>query len=493
MADNFSKLVKHRYNTNVNNVNQNNSNKQIISSLSNKNMLISTSPDKNININIKNSINNNNINIINHSNSLTNLKNQNLSFQSNNVNINNSLKDKLLKSKSISKFYLKNNSTMNKSKSKPKQIQIPKCKQKNKKSIILNIKIGKKNNENSISIKKNNDSYSIDKTPLNTNQKIMSKINNYYSHTQSNSNINKTQNGHTQSCININKEFLFDKLNEKHITNNNDNNDVNDLNSLLNNKYLENTNIQSIKNLKIDTELNKYLSDINKDYQTYNGSFNESPLNIQVFNNKKNNIYNSDINYLYSNSIIYNTNDSDLLKQFNNITNLKNKKSIIPNNFIKNKYLLSTYDKVASVFNNINSSRNSINVNVFQNIKNINKSKLKKINHLKYNSSQNINNNYNSTFNQTWKLAKINNSSLNLIKNKKKRKNKSVEIIDKINFNIKNINISNNFIKIIENSKLIKPTYQIKLDIIKRRTINMLEFYINLAKNAVDQNIYNQH
>ena len=480
MADNFSKLVKHRYNTNVNNVNQNNSNKQIISSLSNKNMLISTSPDKNININIKNSINNNNINIINHSNSLTN-------------NINNSLKDKLLKSKSISKFYLKNNSTMNKSKSKPKQIQIPKCKQKNKKSIILNIKIGKKNNENSISIKKNNDSYSIDKTPLNTNQKIMSKINNYYSHTQSNSNINKTQNGHTQSCININKEFLFDKLNEKHITNNNDNNDVNDLNSLLNNKYLESTNIQSIKNLKIDTELNKYLSDINKDYQTYNGSFNESPLNIQVFNNKKNNIYNSDINYLYSNSIIYNTNDSDLLKQFNNITNLKNKKSIIPNNFIKNKYLLSTYDKVASVFNNINSSRNSINVNVFQNIKNINKSKLKKINHLKYNSSQNINNNYNSTFNQTWKLAKINNSSLNLIKNKKKRKNKSVEIIDKINFNIKNINISNNFIKIIENSKLIKPTYQIKLDIIKRRTINMLEFYINLAKNAVDQNIYNQH
>ena len=493
MADNFSKLVKHRYNTNVNNVNQNNSNKQIISSLSNKNMLISTSPDKNININIKNSINNNNINIINHSNSLTNLKNQNLSFQSNNVNINNSLKDKLLKSKSISKFYLKNNSTMNKSKSKPKQIQIPKCKQKNKKSIILNIKIGKKNNENSISIKKNNDSYSIDKTPLNTNQKIMSKINNYYSHTQSNSNINKTQNGHTQSCININKEFLFDKLNEKHITNNNDNNDVNDLNSLLNNKYLESTNIQSIKNLKIDTELNKYLSDINKDYQTYNGSFNESPLNIQVFNNKKNNIYNSDINYLYSNSIIYNTNDSDLLKQFNNITNLKNKKSIIPNNFIKNKYLLSTYDKVASVFNNINSSRNSINVNVFQNIKNINKSKLKKINHLKYNSSQNINNNYNSTFNQTWKLAKINNSSFNLIKNKKKRKNKSVEIIDKINFNIKNINISNNFIKIIENSKLIKPTYQIKLDIIKRRTINMLEFYINLAKNAVDQNIYNQN
>ena len=490
MADNFSKLVKHRYNTNVNNVNQNNSNKQIISSLSNKNMLISTSPDKNININIKNSINNNNINIINHSNSLTNLKNQNLSFQSNNVNINNSLKDKLLKSKSISKFYLKNNSTMNKSKSKPKQIQIPKCKQKNKKSIILNIKIGKKNNENSISIKKNNDSYSIDKTPLNTNQKIMSKINNYYSHTQSNSNINKTQNGHTQSCININKEFLFDKLNEKHITNNND---VNDLNSLLNNKYLESTNIQSIKNLKIDTELNKYLSDINKDYQSYNGSFNESPLNIQVFNNKKNNIYNSDINYLYSNSIIYNTNDSDLLKQFNNISNLKNKKTIIPNNFIKNKYLLSTYDKVASVFNNINSSRNSINVNVFQNIKNNNKSKLKKINHLKYNSSQNINNNYNSTFNQTWKLAKINNSSLNLIKNKKKRKNKSVEIIDKINFNIKNINISNNFIKIIENSKLIKPTYQIKLDIIKRRTINMLEFYINLAKNAVDQNIYNQH
>ena len=132
---------------------------------------------------------------------------------------------------------------------------------------------------------------------------------------------------------------------------------------------------------------------------------------------------------------------------------------------------------------------------MFQNIKNNNKNKLKKINHLKYNSSQNIhiNNNYNSTFNQTWKLAKINNSSLNLIKNKKKRKNKSVEIIDKINFNIKNINISNNFIKIIENSKLIKPTYQIKLDIIKRRTINMLEFYINLAKNAVDQNINNQH
>ena len=212
-----------------------------------------------------------------------------------------------------------------------------------------------------------------------------------------------------------------------------------------------------------------------------------------MFNNKKNNINNSDINYLYNNSIIYNTNDSDLLKQFNNITNLKNKKSIIPNNFIKNKYLLSTYDKVASVFNNINSSRNSINVNVFQNIKNINKSKLKKINHLKYNSSQNINNNYNSTFNQTWKLAKINNSSLNLIKNKKKRKNKSVEIIDKINFNIKNINISNNFIKIIENSKLIKPTYQIKLDIIKRRTINMLEFYINLAKNAVDKNINYQN
>ena len=46
---------------------------------------------------------------------------------------------------------------MNKSKSKPKQIQIPKCKQKNKKSIILNIKIGKKNNENSISMKKNNE------------------------------------------------------------------------------------------------------------------------------------------------------------------------------------------------------------------------------------------------------------------------------------------------------------------------------------------------
>ncbi len=68
-----------------------------------------------------------------------------------------------------------------------------------------------------------------------------------------------------------------------------------------------------------------------------------------------------------------------------------------------------------------------------------------------------------------------------------------MEIIDKINFNIKTISISNNFIKKIDNIKLIKPTYQIKLDIIKRRTINMLEFYINLAKNAVDQNINNIH
>ena len=479
--NNFNKLNKNNFSTNNNNLNIKNNNKQMmITSLSNKN-----------------------INLINHSNSLTNLKHQNLSFMSNN-NINNSLKDKCLKSKSLSKFYLKNNSIINKSKSKPKQIQIPKCKQNIKKNIILNIKIGKKNNDNSISIcKKNNESYSIDKTPLNTNQKMISKINNYYSNTQSNSNLNKTQNGYTQSCININKEFLFDKLKYKNDKNNKNNKkikNINDLNFILNNKYLENTNIQSIKNLKIDTELNKYLSEINKEYQTYNESFNESPDITKIFNSKKNNniiINNSDINSLYNN-IIYNTNnisDNDIIKNINSLSNSKINKKIIPNNFIKNKYLLSTYDKMANIFSDINSSRNSINVKVFQTIKNNNNNKtnLKNHNHQKYNSSQNIINNCNTKLklnsNQTLKLLKKNNSSINLIKNKKKRKNKSVEIIDKINFNIKNITISNNFIKKVENIKLIKPTYQIKLDIIKRRTINMLEFYINLAKNAVDKNI----
>jgi hypothetical protein len=149
---------------------------------------------------------------------------------------------------------------------------------------------------------------------------------------------------------------------------------------------------------------------------------------------------------------------------------------------------------VFNAFNNINSTRNSINVNVFQNINNNNINNLNKYNKLKYNSSQNIGNNSNSSFNKNWRLSKkTNNSTINIIKSKKKRKNKSVEIIDKINFNIKNINISNNFFKRIENVKLIKPTYQIKLDIIKRRTINMLEFYINLAKNVVDKNINQNH
>ena len=491
MADNPNKLVKLCYSTN-NNPNLNNKSKQMMisSSLSNKNILISSSPSKNIN-----KINYNNTDLINHSNSLTNLKNQNLSFQSNN-NINNKLKDKFLKSKSISKFYLKNNSTINKSKSKPKQIQIPKCKQIDKKNIILNIKIGKKNNENSISIcKKNNDSYSIDKTPLNTNQKMISIISNYYSHTQSNNNMNKSKNGYTQSCVNINKEFLFDKLNKKN--NKKISNNINDLNFILNNKYLENTNIQSIKNLKIDTGLNKYLCEINKDYQNYNNSFNESPEIAKFFNGKKNsNINYSGINYFYNNNIIVNTNnisDNDIAKNFNNLSNLEIKKDIIPNNFIKNKYLLSTYDKIANAFNNINSTRNSINVNVLKNIKNTNNKSNSKKDNKNYNSSQNISNNSKSNFNNTLKLVKNNDSSLNLIKNKKRRKNKSVEIIDKINFNIKNITISNNFIKNFDNIKLIKPTYQIKLDIIKRRTINMLEFYINMAKNAVDKNINNNH
>ena len=425
---------------------------------------------------------------MNHSNSFTNLNNKNLSIHSqSNNNINNKLKEKFMKSKSISKFHLKKNSIINKTKSKPKQIQIPKC--NNKKKIILNIKIGKKNTEN----------YTIDKTPLKTNHKLASKINNYYSYTQSYNNLNKIKGQNAQSCININKEFLFDKFNDKK-NKNSINNNINDLNYIFNdNKYLENSNIQSIKNLKIDTELNKYIINLNnKDYQTFNGSITESPVTIKIFNNKnnKNNINYSDINYFYNNNFIYNTNnisDTDIIKHFNNLSNTKNKKDIIPNNFSNNKYLQSTYEKISSFFNNINSTRNnSINVNVFQNINNNNKNNLNKYNHLIYNSSQNIGNN--SSFSLLNNLNKKNsNSSINIIKTRKKRKNKSVEIIDKINFNIKNINRSNNFIKKIDNIKLIKPNYQIKLDIIKRRTINMLEFYINLAKNAVDKNINNNY
>ena len=200
---------------------------------------------------------------MNHSNSFTNLNNKNLSIHSqSNNNINNKLKEKFMKSKSISKFHLKKNSIINKTKSKPKQIQIPKC--NNKKKIILNIKIGKKNTEN----------YTIDKTPLKTNHKLASKINNYYSYTQSYNNLNKIKGQNAQSCININKEFLFDKFNDKK-NKNSINNNINDLNYSFNdNKYLENSNIQSIKNLKIDTELNKYIINLNnKDYQTYNGFF----------------------------------------------------------------------------------------------------------------------------------------------------------------------------------------------------------------------------
>ena len=488
MADNLNKLIKHHYNTNNSNYKQNNKNKEIITSLSNKNILIASNASKN---NVKNNNKKNNC-IINHSNSFTNLKNQNLSVQTINSNI---IKDKYLKSKSISKFYLKNNSTINKSKTKTKHIQIPKCNggiKNDKKNIFLNIKIGKKNNESSFNLsnKKKSESYSIDKTPLNTNHKINSKINNYYSHTQSYSNINKIKNGNTQSCININKEFLFDKLNEKKTKKmSNNNGGINEINNFINNKYLENINIHSIKNLKIDTELNKYLINLNKEYQTFNDTFTESPINVKICEHNKKNMNYSDINNFYNNNI-FNTNnisDNDIIKNFKGI------KNIIPNNFIKNKYLQSTYNKVTNFFNNINSTRNSINVNVFQNIKNNNKNNVNKYNHLKYNSSNNIINNFNSYFNQKWKLSRKNNSSLNLNKNKKKKKNSSVEIIDKINFNIKNINISNNFIKKIDNVKLIKPTYQIKLDIIKRRTINMLEFYINLAKNAVDQNINNIH
>ena len=428
---------------------------------------------------------------MNHSNSFTNLNNQNISVKSqSNNSINNKQKDKYLKSKSISKFYLKNNSTINKSKSKPKQILIPKG--NNKKNIILNIKIGKKNTEK----------YTIDKTPLKTNHKIASKINNYYSHTQSYNNLNKLKGQNAQSCININKEFLFDKFNEKNLKIRNINNNISDFNYILNNnQYLENSNMQSIKNLKIDTELNKYILDLNnKDYQTFNGSITESPINIKIFNNKNNksSINYSDINYFYNNNFIYNTNnisDTDIIKHFNNLSNSKNKKDNIPNNFIQNKYLQSTYEKIAHFFNSINSTRNnSINVNVFQNINNNNQNNLNKYSHLKYNSSLNIGNNSNSSFSQFNNLNRKNsNSSINIIKTRKKRKNNSVEIIDKINFNIKNINISNNFIKKIDNIKLIKPNYQIKLDIIKRRTINMLEFYINLAKNAVDKSINNNN
>ena len=493
LADNLNKLIKvhHNANNNKNNnnnkINHNNNNKQMITSFSNKNILIFSNSSKNT-INTKN-----NICKINHSNSFTNLKDQNISVQSkyNHKNINNSLKDKYLKSKSISKFYLKNNITINKSKSKtkskPKQIKIPKC-NNNKKNIILNIKIGKKNN----------DSYSIDKTPLKNNNKIISKINNYYSHTQSYNNINKIKNGNTQSCININKEILFDKFNEKNKNKNNkihNNINLQDFKYILNNKYLENSNIQNNNN--IDTELNKYLVELNKEFQTFNGSITESPINVKNYtnNNKnKNKINYSDINCFYNNNFINNVSDNDIIKHFNNLSNYKNKKNMIPNNFIKNKYLLSTYDKIYNAFNNINSTRNSINVNVLQNINNNNnKNNLNKYNHLKYQSSQNIGNNPNLSFNKTLKLNKRNNnSSINIIK-AKKRKNKSAEIIDKINFNIKNISISNNFIKEIENINLIKPTYQIKLDIIKRRTINMLEFYINLAKNAVDKSINNNH
>ena len=44
----------------------------------------------------------------------------------------------------------------------------------------------------------------------------------------------------------------------------------------------------------------------------------------------------------------------------------------------------------------------------------------------KYNSSQNIGNNSNSSFNQNWRLRKkSNNSSINIIKNNRKQKNKN--------------------------------------------------------------------
>ena len=480
MTDNLNHIPNKHFNANNNNKKMNYKNKQMIETISHKNILISSNTSKN-NINNKNKNN-----IINHSNSFTNLNNQNLTIHSqSNNNINNKLKDKYLKSKSVSKFYLKNNSTISKMKlnNKPKQIQIPKC---NKKNIILNIKIGKNNNNNS---------YSIDKTPIKTNNKIISKIDNYYSHTQSYNNLNKIKNTNSQSCININKEFLIDKFNEKNNNISNKSN-MNYLNYILNNKFLENSDIQNKKNIKIGTELNKYISGLNKDYQFFNSTITESPINVRIYNNNHSNVNYSGINYFYNN-FIYNTNDNsdnDIIKNLNNVCNFKNKKNIIPNNFIKNKYLQSTYDKVFNAFNNINSTRNSINVNVFQNINNNNINNLNKYNKLKYNSSQNIGNNSNSSFNKNWRLSKkTNNSSINIIKSKKKRKNKSVEIIDKINFNIKNINISNNFFKRIENIKLIKPTYQIKLDIIKRRTINMLEFYINLAKNVVDKNINQNH
>ena len=110
MADNFHELANHpHYNTNTNNINKNNKNKKIIEKSAN-NILISNSSSKN-NINNKNNMNKY---IMNHSNSFTNLNNQNLSVHTQSKkSLRNKLKDKYLKSKSISKFYLKNNSTIN--------------------------------------------------------------------------------------------------------------------------------------------------------------------------------------------------------------------------------------------------------------------------------------------------------------------------------------------------------------------------------------------
>ena len=271
----------------------------------------------------------------------------------------------------------------------------------------------------------------INKTPIDTINRAKCKISdNKCHHKNSNSisnlNINVKQN--IQSCVNLDKEYLLEKIMDE--KNKKQNKNINSMTSLKNQK-IPHKNIQFMK------------------YNNFNNIINNKP---KICFKKGNNIVNYKCN---NNELLIETDLNSNLKKYENNSKFQTysgsfrvNKIKTNNKLIQNKKLLSIYEKITNLFYETYSTRNDMTI-------------------------QNKNNNF--RFKKHKKTKSLNNvNKFNSFSN--------TNGISTLSYSI-NKTKSNSF-DIDLNDKYI---YKRKLEIIKKRTLNILNFYIKLAKNAVEK------
>ena len=271
----------------------------------------------------------------------------------------------------------------------------------------------------------------VNKTPIDIVSRVKCKISankGHHKYSSSITNLNKNIKKNIQSCVNINKEYLLEKIMDEK-----------------NKKHSKNINsMTSLKNQKIPHKNSKLMK-----YNNFNNLIkNKSKI---CFNKGKNLInYKSNNNeLLIETGLNSNLKKNEINSKFQTYSGSFRVNKIKTNNkLIQNKKLLSIYEKITNVFYETYSTRNDITI---QNKKNNVGYKY----HKKTKSFNNI-----SKDNSFSNIKGISTSSYSI--NKTKSNSFDIDINDKY-------------------------IYKRKLEIIKKRTLNILNFYIKLAKSAVEK------